>query len=104
MQFTEALNYELRGTGVSVTLLSPGITETGFFSRSGMGDAAIVKSGLMDARTVAMAGYRAMMTDKLNVIPGWKNKILAFGSKTMPSREGLLRIAAAIFKDTSGTH
>ncbi len=104
MQFTEALNYELRGTGVTVTLLSPGITETGFFARSHMGVAAIVKNGLMDARTVAMAGYQAMMVGKLNVIPGWKNKILAFGSKTMPSREGLLRIAAAIFKDTSATH
>jgi len=104
MQFTEALNYELRGTGLSVTLLSPGITETGFFSRSNLADAAIVKNGMMNARTVAMAGYQAMMVGKLNVIPGWKNNILAFGSKTMPSREGLLRISAALFRDTAATH
>ena len=103
MQFTEALSYELRGSGVSVTLLSPGVTETGFVSRANMGSAANAKSGLMDAYTVAMAGYEAMMAGKLNVIPGWKNQLLAFGSKTMPSREALLRIAGAILKDTSAS-
>jgi short-subunit dehydrogenase len=104
MQFTEALNYELRGTGVTATVLNPGMTETGFVSRADMGASANAQSGLMDARTVALAGYEAMMAGKLNVIPGWKNKLLAFGSKTMPSREILLRIAGAVFKDTSTTH
>jgi len=101
MQFTEALNYELRGTGVSVTLLSPGVTETGFVTRANMGTAANAKSGLMSAKKVAMEGYKSMMAGKLNVIPGWKNNILALGSKTMPSRELLLKIAARIFKDTT---
>ncbi|MFM9912724.1 MAG: SDR family NAD(P)-dependent oxidoreductase [Methylophilaceae bacterium] len=101
MQFTEALNYELRGTGVSVTLLSPGATETGFVSRAQMQDAAVMKNGLMGAQSVAKTGYDAMMAGKLNVIPGLKNAILALGSKTMPSREILLRIAGSIFKDTS---
>ena len=72
MQFTEALNFELRGTGVSVTLLSPGVTETGFVARANMGDAANAKSGLMNARVVAMRGYQAMMNGKLNTTPGWK--------------------------------
>ena len=99
MQFTEALNYELRGTGVTATLLNPGMTETGFVSRAHMGTAAMAQSGLMDAQTVAMAGYKAMKAGKLNVIPGWKNQLLAFGSKTMPSREMLLRIAGGILKD-----
>ena len=96
MQFTEAISYELRGTGVTVTLLSPGVTETGFVSRAHMGTAANAKSGLMDAQTVAEQGYKAMIAGQLNVIPGWKNKLLAFGSKTMPSREVLLRIAGSI--------
>jgi len=100
MQFTEALNYELRGTGVTATVLNPGVTETGFVSRANMGGAANAKSGLMDAPTVARVGYEAMMAGKLNVIPGWKNQLLAFGSKTMPSREVLLRIADSIMKDT----
>lgn len=100
MQFTEALNFELRGTGVSVTLLSPGVTETGFISRANMQNAANAKSGLMDAHAVACAGYEAMMAGKLNVTPGWKNKLLTFGSRTMPSREILLQIAGTILKDT----
>jgi short-subunit dehydrogenase len=101
MQFTEALNYELRGTGVIATLLSPGVTETGFVSRANMGAATIAKYGLTDARSVAEAGYQAMTGGKLNVIPGWKNKILAFGSKTMPSREILLWISGALLRDAS---
>lgn len=99
MQFTEALNYELRGTGVTATLLSPGMTETGFASRANMGTAAMAQSGSMDARSVAEVGYRAMKAGKLNVIPGWKNQLLAFGSKTMPSREILLKIASRILKN-----
>lgn len=103
MQFTEALSYELRGTGITATVLNPGVTETGFVSRANMGGAANARSGLMDAQTVAVAGYKAMMAGKLNVVPGWKNQLLAFGSKTMPSREILLRIAGAIMKDTRET-
>lgn len=99
MQFTEALNYELRGTGVTVTLLSPGVTETGFVTRASMGAAVMAQNKKMDARTVALAGYKAMKAGSLNVIPGWKNQLLTFGSKTMPSREILLRIAGAILKE-----
>ena len=100
MQFTEALNFELRGSGVSATLLSPGVTETGFVSRANMGSSANAKSGLMDAKTVALVAYQAMMAGKLNVTPGWKNKLLTFGSKTMPSREVLLQIVGKILRDT----
>jgi uncharacterized protein len=101
MQFTEALNYELRGTGVSVTLLSPGVTDTGFINRANMQTAANAKSGLMDAKTVAKEAYEAMMAGKLNVTPGWKNKLLTFGSRMMPSREVLLQIAGIVLKDTA---
>ncbi len=104
MQFTEALSFELRGTGVSVTLLSPGVTETGFVNRASMGEAANAKNGLMTANSVALAGYKAMMSGKLNTIPGWKNQLLAFGSKIMPSRELLLQIAGRILRDTKESH
>lgn len=104
MQFTEAINYEMRGTGVSVSLLSPGMTETGFVTRANMAPAANTQSGLMDAQTVAEAGYKAMCAARLNVIPGWKNQLMAFGSKTLPSREALLRIASSVLKNTGRTH
>lgn len=100
MQFTEALNYETRGTGVSVTLLSPGVTQTGFISRANMQNVANTKSNVMDAHTVASQGYQAMMKGKLNLTPGWKNQLLTFGSRIMPSREMLLRISTNILKET----
>jgi len=101
MQFTEALNYDLRGTGVTATLLSPGVTETGFVKRASMGAAANAKEGLMDAKTVAMAGYNAMMSGKLNVTPGFKNQLITFACRTLPSREALLKIASNAIRDTS---
>lgn len=101
MQFTEALSYELRGSGISVTLLSPGVTETGFVKRANMGNAANVKGKLMEASEVAKQGYEAMMKGKLNVTPGWKNKLLTLGSRTMPSRALLLRISAFVTQERS---
>jgi uncharacterized protein len=101
MQFTEALNYELRGSGVTVTLLSPGVTETGFVARANMGHAANAQGKLMDAATVAKQAYQAMMQGKLNVTPGWKNKLITFGSRITPSREMLLWISSKILRDTS---
>ncbi|MBU3735422.1 MAG: SDR family oxidoreductase [Methylobacterium sp.] len=101
MNFTEALNYELRGSGVTATALNPGVTETGFVARAGMQGAANAKRGLMSAATVAAIGYDAMMRGKLNVVPGWKNLLLSLGSRTMPSRELLVRISAAVMRDTA---
>lgn len=101
MHFTEALNYELRGSGVSATVLCPGITETGFVNRAGMASATLAQGPMMDARSVAQVGYDSMMAGRLNVVPGWKNKISAFASMTTPSREMLLRIAGFVFKDSA---
>ena len=101
MHFTEALNFELRGSGVSATVLCPGITETGFVSRAGMASATLAQGPMMDARSVAQCGYDGMMAGRLNVVPGWKNKLSAFASMTTPSREILLRIAGFVFKDSA---
>lgn len=99
MHFTEALNHELRGTGVTATALNPGLTETGFVGTAGMGTARVLQLGAMSANTVAKVGYDAMMAGRLNAVPGWKNRLSAFASTTTPSREILLRIAASIFKE-----
>lgn len=77
VSFSEALAEELRGTGVTVTALCPGPTETGFQRRAGMENSKLF-SGLLqvaDAPTVARAGYEGFRAGKRIVIPGLLNRV-----------------------------
>ncbi|TMC91057.1 MAG: SDR family oxidoreductase [Chloroflexi bacterium] len=76
LSFSEALANELHGTGVSVTALCPGPTESGFQKKAHMEDSKLFSGKIMDAQTVARIGYRGLMTNKTVVIPGLRNKIL----------------------------
>ncbi|MFN2528087.1 MAG: SDR family NAD(P)-dependent oxidoreductase [Candidatus Baltobacteraceae bacterium] len=84
LSFSEAIANELRGTGVTVTCLAPGATQTGFQERAKMGDVPLFRGALADASTVAKAGYRGMKKGKPLVVPGLKNKVLAFSTKVSP--------------------
>ncbi len=97
--FTEGLHAELKNTGVTATVLSPGPTSTSFFSRADMGNASIAKGAQAEPAAVAKAGYNAMLKGKLYVIPGLTNKLLALGSRLTPSRRLLLAMAAMINKE-----
>lgn len=77
LHFSEALANELGGTGVVVSVLCPGPTETGFVAAAGMKDSKLFDRGAMDARTVAVEGYRGMLAGKTIVIPGLRNNLLA---------------------------
>jgi len=77
LSFSEALANETEGTGVTVSALCPGPTETGFVAAAGMGDSKLFDRGAMDARTVAVEGYRGMLKGKTLVIPGLRNNLLA---------------------------
>jgi short-subunit dehydrogenase len=81
--FSEALREELRGTGITVTTLCPGLTRTRFIERAGMNR---MMSGLrvMSAQQVAEAGCRGMFRGKPVVIPGVHNWLLAVISRRMP--------------------
>ncbi len=81
--FSEALREELRGTGITVTTLCPGLTRTRFIERAGMNR---MMSGLrvMTAQQVAEAGCRGMFRGKPVVIPGFQNWLLAVISRRMP--------------------
>jgi short-subunit dehydrogenase len=84
--FSCALTLELRGSGVTVTTLCPGGTQTEFQQRAGMEQARRFNSWLlapMTARSVAEIGYRAMMKGRPVVVAGWKNKLMAAVSKRM---------------------
>jgi len=77
--FAEGLREELKDTGVTVTSLMPGPTETEFFSRAGMGDTPLGQSeDKDDARDVAKDGYEALMAGKPSVVAGsFKNRLQA---------------------------
>ncbi|HEX8292580.1 MAG TPA: SDR family oxidoreductase, partial [Pyrinomonadaceae bacterium] len=77
LSFSEALANECGGTGVRVSALCPGPTETGFVAAAGMGDSKLFDRAVMDARTVAVEGYRGMLAGKTVVIPGRRNNLLA---------------------------
>jgi len=98
ISFTEALHKELEQTGVTATVLSPGVTETGFMERADMASAQIYRSGVMQADAVAKAGYNGMMKGKLQVIPGFKHKLMGLLSGMTPSSQMRLTISAYIMK------
>lgn len=73
--FAYALRNELRETGVTVTCLMPGATDTDFFERAGLTDTKVGTDPKDDPADVARDGYDAMMKGDAEVVSGWKNKV-----------------------------
>jgi len=93
LSLAEALEVELRGTGVRITALCPGATHTGFTRRANMsGETRLFRYNGMDPRRVALAGYRGMRSGRLIVVPGIINNLLAFVVRISP-RKIVSRIA-----------
>jgi short-subunit dehydrogenase len=73
--FSFALRAELKDTGVTVTCLMPGATETDFFERAEMLDTKVGQAEKDDPADVARSGFDAMMRGAGDVVSGWKNKL-----------------------------
>jgi short-subunit dehydrogenase len=73
--FSFALRAELKDSGVTVTCLMPGATETEFFARADMLDTAIGQGKKDDAADVARIGFKAMKNGEGDVVSGWHNKL-----------------------------
>src|SRR3954469_13799149 len=83
--FAEALRNELKDTGVTVTSLMPGPTDTNFFDRAEMLDTKVGASEKDDPAVVAKQGFEALMKAKEKVVAGSaKTKIQGAASKVMP--------------------
>lgn len=82
--FAEALRFELQGTGVSVTSLMPGPTDTNFFQRAGMEDTKAAQGPKDDPADVAREGFEALMEGKDHVVTGLRNKVQNVLSKVIP--------------------
>lgn len=92
LSFSEALAEECRGTGVTVTCVCPGATETGFQERANAGNTLLMRLPLANAASVARAGYAGMLRGKAVVVPGISNKLVAVAPKLTPRRV-LLRLS-----------
>ena len=85
LSFSEALANELNGSGVTVTALCPGATASGFQARAKVKKSKLFsESSMMDATTVAKIAYRRLINNQTIIIPGLKNKFLAWGVKFLP--------------------
>ncbi len=81
---SEAISEEVRGTGVSVTALCPGVTRTGFQARAKVENTPLVHGGAMSARQVAEIGYKALLRGQAIVVSGFPNQLLAFAVRITP--------------------
>jgi short-subunit dehydrogenase len=99
LSLSRGLARELRGSGVTVTALCPGTTATEFEQTAGA-----VKTRLyrilkpMSAAVVARAGYEAMHRGVVSCVPGWLNRILAFGGE-LPPRQIAIEINRFLLGD-----
>jgi short-subunit dehydrogenase len=83
--FSFALRAELKDTGITVTCLMPGATETDFFERADLMDTKIGQSKKDDPADVAQTGYQAMLRGDGDVVTGWHNKLQAAIANITPA-------------------
>jgi len=83
LSFTQAIANEVKGTGVSITVLCPGLTKTNFQKTVG-GDKAKIKWTWTTPDKVAQYGYKAMQKGKVVAIPGFVNLTVAKLSRIVP--------------------
>src|ERR1700712_5407294 len=85
LSFAQALRYELKDSGVTVTALMPGPTDTEFFDRADMQDTPAGQGSKDDPAEVAADGFKALMAGKDHVVGGSvKNKAQVVGASVLP--------------------
>lgn len=100
LSYSRALKHELLDTSVSVSCLSPGPTDTGFASRAGMDAPHLVELAHkfnMRPEEVAVIALKGMFRKKTEIIPGFLNKLSAFGARHLP-KVWIERISANLYK------
>ncbi|MDB5100735.1 MAG: family oxidoreductase [Cyanobacteria bacterium RYN_339] len=85
LSYGNAINYELRGTGVSCTVLSPGVTATEFLQVSGQKPTTYQRLMMMTSPEVTRAGLEAMVRRRMGIVPGFLNRLMAVSGKASPA-------------------
>jgi len=86
VSFSLAVAREVKGTGVSVTVLCPGPTRTEFGDVAGLQSSRLFQGPSMSAEAVAREGFDAMLAGKDEVIAGARNRWLILGTRLAPRR------------------
>lgn len=87
LSFSEALANELTGSGVTVTVLCPGPTETEFVKRAKLESSKLFRNQkVMSAAEVAAIGYQGLMAGQTVVVTGLKNQIMASLTRFVPRK------------------
>lgn len=99
LSLSEAMSWELRRSGVTVTALCPGPTSTEFGKRANI-EKTFLFSGIMKmaAAPVALAGYKGLMRGERLVIPGFMNQFLVFSLRFFP-RVFALKVVEMVQKE-----
>lgn len=96
VHYSEALNHELSGSGVRVTTLCPGVTETGFFEVAHARLGRYQRATLMQPEAVAAAGLTAMMRGQGSVTPGAINRVGSVITGLLPRALAAALVAALL--------
>ncbi|TCV69711.1 SDR family NAD(P)-dependent oxidoreductase [Pseudomonas fluorescens] len=86
LRFSEALHQELKGDGVVVTALCPGMSDTGFAQSASQTLTPALKMVMMQPEPVVRAGIRALQAGRMSVVPGFGNKALTVLTWATPRR------------------
>jgi short-subunit dehydrogenase len=84
LRLGEALHRELKRDGVTVTVLCPGMSDTGFARAAQMKITAALKLLMMQPGPVVRAGIRALQARRISVVPGWANKATVMFTRATP--------------------
>jgi len=84
LSYGHAIRRELAGTGVSVTVLSPGVTKTEFHRVAGHESNPFKRATMMEAAPVAKAAIDALLRGKAEIVTGFVNKALVFSVRLVP--------------------
>ena len=97
LHWSLALDAELRGSGVSAVAICPGPTSSNFFQRAGLQKGSVADSLSQATDEVVMESYQRMARGQVQIVNGWKNRLMAFFASRAP-KPLAARIGAGILK------
>ena len=97
LSFTEALATEVKGTGIRVQALCPGLTQSEFHQVAGTDKVRFTRTPAMDPEEVVAISLKALDRGRLRVVAGWQNRLLAGLTRFAPLALSR-RIAGELFR------